>query len=40
MVHGPGTKDRIKRRISEFTATITSSVVKQEYKRRLLKEAS
>ena len=39
MVHSPRTKDRIKRRISEFTATITSSVVKQEYKRRLLKEA-
>jgi len=39
MVHSPATKAKINARICEYTATITSAVVKQEYKRRLLKEA-
>ena len=39
MIHSPQTKERIKARISGYTATISSAVVRQEFKRRVLKEA-
>jgi hypothetical protein len=39
VVHGPGIKEKIKARLQDHGAAITSLVVKQEFKRRLLKEA-
>lgn len=39
VTHSPEIKDKIKKRITEYDITATSSVVKQEFKRRLLKEA-
>jgi hypothetical protein len=38
-VHGPETKRRIRERIDQYDLSITGEVVKQEFKRRLLKEA-
>lgn len=38
-VHGPETKKRIENRLAEYDLTVSSEVVKQEFKRRLLKEA-
>jgi hypothetical protein len=38
-VHAPETKRRIADRISQHSGTVTSLVVRQEFKRRLLKEA-
>jgi hypothetical protein len=38
-VHGPKTKVAIKQRLSQHSKHITSLVVRQEFKRRLLKEA-
>ena len=40
VVHSPEMKDRIAERTSKHSALVTSLVVKQEFKRRLLKEAS
>jgi hypothetical protein len=40
VVHGPAIKQRIEARLREYTITVTGEVVKQEFKRRLLKEAS
>ena len=39
-VHGPQTKAAIKQRLSQHTKHVTSLVVRQEFKRRLLKEAA
>jgi hypothetical protein len=39
LVHSPRTKERIRVEISSFDCSITSLVVWQEFKRRLLKEA-
>lgn len=39
-VHGPQTKAAIKKRISQHAKHISSLVVRQEFKRRLLKEAA
>jgi hypothetical protein len=39
IVHGPETKSRIKEQLSQHDFSVTSLVVKQEFKRRLLKEA-
>jgi len=39
MVHSPETQHRIAERISNYESVVTSLVVKQEFKRRLLKEA-
>lgn len=39
LVHAPSIKRRIKARLQEFRLTVTSLVVRQEFKRRLLKEA-
>jgi hypothetical protein len=38
-VHGPKTKEAINRRLSQHSRHVTSLVVRQEFKRRLLKEA-
>ena len=39
VIHGPQTKKAIRQRLSKHSTTVTSLVVRQEYKRRLLKEA-
>jgi hypothetical protein len=39
LVHGPKTKERIRERIVQHGPTVTGLVVRQEFKRRLLKEA-
>ena len=39
-VHGPQTKAALKKRLSQHSKHVTSLVVRQEYKRRLLKEAA
>lgn len=39
LVHGPKTKEAIETRLAKHDHTATSLVVRQEYKRRLLKEA-
>ena len=39
-VHGPQTKAAIKKRLSQHSKHVTSLVVRQEFKRRLLKEAA
>ncbi len=39
MVHGPETKRRINERLSRYSGAVTSLVVRQEFKRRLLPEA-
>lgn len=39
LVHGPKTKERIRERIAQHGLTVTGLVVRQEFKRRLLKEA-
>lgn len=39
VVHGPDMKRRITARLSEYNAKVISLVVRQEFKRRLLKEA-
>jgi len=39
LVHQPATKKRIRERLSKYDQSVTSLVVKQEFKRRLLKEA-
>jgi hypothetical protein len=38
-VHSPGAKRRIDARLQQYDLTVTSLVVRQEFKRRLLKEA-
>jgi hypothetical protein len=38
-VHSPELKALIRRRLGEFARVVTGSIVKQEYKRRLLREA-
>lgn len=38
IVHGPNVIARISERIATYTLTVTSQIVKQEYKRRLLQE--
>jgi hypothetical protein len=38
-VHGPKTKEAIRRRLAQHSTHVTSLVVRQEFKRRLLKEA-
>ena len=38
-IHGPRVKERIRERLAEFRTTVTGSVVRQEFRRRLLKEA-
>lgn len=39
LLHSPETKRRIQERLRNYRRVVTCSVVKQEYKRRLLKEA-
>ncbi len=39
LVHGPKTKARIRERIAQHAQTVTGLIVRQEFKRRLLKEA-
>jgi hypothetical protein len=39
VIHSPATKQRIKERIQKYSISTTSEVVRQEFKRRLLKEA-
>ena len=39
IVHGPEIKQKIQERISEYDLPVSSEIVKQEFKRRLLKEA-
>jgi len=39
LVHSPATKKRISERLGRYQQSVTSLVVKQEFKRRLLKEA-
>jgi hypothetical protein len=39
MIHGPETKARIQAQIERHDISVSSEVVKQEFKRRLLKEA-
>jgi hypothetical protein len=39
-IHGPQTKAAIKKRLSKHSKHVTSLVVRQEFKRRLLKEAA
>lgn len=39
LVHGPQTKAAIKKRLSQHSKHVTSLVVRQEFKRRFLKEA-
>jgi len=39
-VHSPEIKSRVAQRLGQYNVTVTSSVVKQEFKRRLLREAS
>ena len=38
-VHGPQTKEAINQRLARHSRQVTSLVVRQEFKRRLLKEA-
>jgi len=38
-VHSRETKDKINERIKQYTLVVSSEVVLQEFKRRLLKEA-
>jgi predicted nucleic acid-binding protein len=38
-IHSPEAKRRIDERIREFDLKVTSSVVRQEFKRRLLRES-
>jgi len=39
-VHGPETKRRIEQRLAAFERTTTGLVARQEFRRRLLREAS
>jgi len=39
LVHSPKTKDAINKRIQQYPKAVTSLIVRQEFKRRLLKEA-